>query len=70
MATQTVKIIERRRSRVHIVRREDGACTYRQQWSDGDGWGPIGLDSGIYDSVETAESEARLRVWWLASDED
>jgi len=69
MIEQTVKIIERCRSRVYIVRRADGAYTYRKQLSAGDGWGPMSLDSGIYDSAETAESEARLRVWWLANDE-
>ena len=32
-------------------------------------WGPPGPDCGIYDSADTAESEARLRVPWLV-DED
>ena len=68
MIEQTVKIIERRRSRVCIVRRTDGAYIYRKQWSSGDGWGPMSVDCGIYDSAETAESEARSKVWWLAND--
>ena len=28
-------------------------------------WGPLGPDCGIYDSADTAESEARHRVPWL-----
>jgi len=28
-------------------------------------WGPPGPDCGIYDSADTAESEARQRVPWL-----
>ena len=28
-------------------------------------WGPPGPDCGIYDSPDTAETEARLRVPWL-----
>jgi hypothetical protein len=28
-------------------------------------WGPAGPDCGIYDSADTAESEARQRVPWL-----
>lgn len=70
MTEETIKIIERRRSRVHIVRRTDGAYTYRKQLSAREGWGPIGLDCGIYDSPETAENEARSRVWWLANDDN
>lgn len=68
MIEQTIKIIERHKSRVCIVRRADGRFTFRTQGSSGDGWGPMGLDCGIYDSAETAESDARLRVWWLAND--
>ncbi|WP_316187561.1 MULTISPECIES: hypothetical protein [unclassified Bradyrhizobium] len=29
-------------------------------------WGPPGPDCGIYDTVETAENEARRLVPWLA----
>jgi hypothetical protein len=67
MAEQTIKIIERPKSRVLIVRRADGAFTYRTQSLERNGWGPMGLDAGIYDSAETAENEARLRVWWLGN---
>jgi hypothetical protein len=28
-------------------------------------WGPAGPDCGIYDSADTAETEARQRVPWL-----
>jgi hypothetical protein len=28
-------------------------------------WGPLGPDCGIYDSADTAETEARQRVPWL-----
>jgi hypothetical protein len=28
-------------------------------------WGPAGPDCGIYDSADTAESEARQRIPWL-----
>lgn len=32
---------------------------------DGDYWGPQGLDCGIYDTADTAETEAMQRVGWL-----
>lgn len=51
--------------RVVIIRREDGRFTYRQQDRDGLGWGPQTIDAGIYDSPDTAETEARQRVAWL-----
>ncbi len=51
--------------RVLIVLRPDGLFTYRHQWSEGAGWSAEGLDCGLYDSPETAEAEARLRVAWL-----
>lgn len=63
---ETINTIGRRGSRVHILKRADGTFTYRKQSSAKDGWGPIGLDAGVYDSAETAESEARARVWWPA----
>jgi len=28
-------------------------------------WGPMSIDAGVYDSVDTAEAEARQRVAWL-----
>lgn len=67
MTEQVIKVIEQLKSRVLIVRRADGAFTYRRQWSEGNSWGEPGPDCGIYDSAETAESEARSRVWWLSN---
>ncbi len=32
-----------------------------------DAWGPPGPECGIYDSADTAESEARQRVPWLTT---
>ena len=53
--------------RVLIVRRPDGRFTYRcQEKLDGE-WGPETIDAGVYDSVDTAETEARQRVVWLKS---
>lgn len=51
--------------RVLIVRRSDGRFTYRRQEKGDDGWGPPTIDAGVYDSVDTAEMEARQRVLWL-----
>ncbi|MBY8821849.1 hypothetical protein [Sphingomonas colocasiae] len=60
--------------RVLIVRRSDGVYAYRLQWRsvpmaiadpDSDDWGPAGPDCGLYDSADTAETEARQRVAWL-----
>jgi hypothetical protein len=51
--------------RVIVVRRSDGRFTYRQQAKGVSGWGPATIDAGVYDSAETAESEARQRVKWL-----
>ena len=51
--------------RVLIVRRCDGRFTYRRQERSDDGWGPPTIDAGVYDSVETAETEARQRISWL-----
>lgn len=47
--------------RVLLVRREDGRFTYRSQERDGMDWGPMSLDKGVYDSADTAETEARQR---------
>ena len=68
MAEQIIKVIERLKSRVLIVRRADGVFTYRKQWSEGSSWGTAGPDIGVYDTAETAEKEARSSVWWLAND--
>ena len=50
--------------RVLIVRRADGVFTYRRGWHGEGGWSN-GLDSGLYDSADTAEAEARRRFGWL-----
>lgn len=52
-------------ARVLIIRREDGRYTYRRQDRDGLDWGPQTIDAGVYDSPETAETEARQREAWL-----
>lgn len=51
--------------RVLITQREDGVASYRRQWLEPGGWGAIGVECGLYDSPETAESEARARIAWL-----
>ena len=60
--------------RVLILQRQDGAFTYRRQWrsetsqpvsDDEENWSAPGPDCGIYDALDTAESEARQRVPWL-----
>jgi hypothetical protein len=51
--------------RVVVVRRTDGRYTYRQQEKEACEWGPATIEAGVYDSPETAESEARQRVEWL-----
>ena len=53
--------------RVTIVRRADGRFTYRRQQREGLDWGPATIDAGVYDSAETAETEARQREPWLKS---
>lgn len=67
MADDIVKVIEGPNARVQIVRRGDGAFTYRTSARLSDGWNAPGPDLGIYDSADTAEAEARCRVWWLAA---
>lgn len=59
-----VKTLERGRNRVQILRSEDG-YVYRMRSAGNEGWGELGPICGYYDSVETAEAEARERVWWL-----
>lgn len=53
--------------RVIIVRRVDGRFTYRRQERSGLDWGPATIDAGVYDSADTAETEARQREDWLKS---
>lgn len=69
-----VKVIERAdgSERVVICRRDDGNFTYRRQWADTSiidgpdfGWESLGPDLGVYDTLETAEFEAMLRLPWL-----
>ena len=50
--------------RVLVVRRSDGSHAYRRGWHGEGGWSD-GPDLGLYDSAETAETEARARVSWL-----
>lgn len=50
--------------RVVIVRRADIVFTYRREWHGEGGW-CCGLDLGLYDSADTAETEARMRIGWL-----
>ena len=54
--------------RVLVVTRADGLATYRRQWAEASGqWVSTGPDCGLYDTVETAEAEARTKIWWLAA---
>jgi hypothetical protein len=53
------------KERVIIVRRDDGLITYQRQWQEMGGWGDPGPDCGIYESQETAEAEAKSRIWWV-----
>lgn len=62
-----LKNIEGRNARVQIVLRTDGFFTYRISARLAEGWGPSGPDVGVYDSADTAEAEARRRVWWLSA---
>ena len=52
--------------RVLIIKRADGAYSYRRQsviGSDTGGeWGEPGPDLGLYDSAETAEQEALAKM--------
>jgi hypothetical protein len=56
----------KRDQRVIILQRSDDAYTYRQQWLEPEGWGALGPACGIYDSADTAEIEARMRVSWMS----
>ena len=51
--------------KVLIIKRNDGMYTYRRQELTDNGWSSPTIDAGVYDSPDTAESEARLRVPWL-----
>ena len=51
--------------RVLLIRRADGRFTYRWQERDDLDWGPMSIDAGVYDSADTAETEARQRQSWL-----
>jgi hypothetical protein len=51
--------------RVLLIRRIDGRFTYRWQERDGLDRGPMSVDVGIYDSPDTAETEARQQESWL-----
>lgn len=64
---QTIKTLEGPNSRVLIIQKGDGAFTYRIQTQFRGKWSKAGPGVGVYDSAETAEQEARARVWWLAN---
>jgi hypothetical protein len=83
MSGKILKILDRPGGceRVLLVIRNDGNYTFQRQWLSGpsdsgnrdlsDGklntWGAPGPDCGIYESIEGAEQEARLRIDWLQS---
>jgi hypothetical protein len=67
MEEEVVRILEAKNDRLLIVKRSDGIFSYRTQRRDRAGWGRPSLIAGLYDSRETAESEARSRIWWLAA---
>jgi hypothetical protein len=55
--------------RVVLTRRADGRFTYHREWREDGEWGLPGPDCGIFDSLLTAETEARLKIDWLARDQ-
>lgn len=67
MLYKTLKVLtnDAESERVMIEEREDGVVTSRMQWKWRNGWGTPGPECGLYDSLETAESEARGRIVWL-----
>jgi hypothetical protein len=67
MPEQVIKELECANAQIQIVRRADGNFTFRKRIRLSGGWSEPGPDLGIYDSAETAEVEARERVWWLAA---
>lgn len=64
---KVLKVFEGPNARVLIVHRAEAGFSYRLQTRFGAAWSDPGPYVGIYDSAETAEDEARSRVWWLAS---
>ena len=68
-ALRELKVLESpdQTERVVITLRSDGIYTYQQQWWQAEDaeWGALGPECGLYDSSDTAELEARLRVPWL-----
>jgi hypothetical protein len=69
MSDRIVKVLIRNsvaKLRVLVVQRTDGVYTYYRQWASPEGWAGD-VPCGLYDTAETAESEARARVWWLAN---
>lgn len=56
MPDDIIKVIEGPNAQVQIVRRGDGAFTYRTSARVSDGWSASGPDLGIYDSADTAEA--------------
>ncbi len=53
--------------RVLIIERADGLFTYRMQTHfRKTGWSAPGPDCGLYPDPDTAEDEARSRVWWMS----
>ncbi len=69
-----IKVLEKSDGtrRIVICLRDDGLYTYRLQFADTSGaaalnekWGPMGPECGLYDSSDTAETEAMQRVEWL-----
>ena len=67
MPEQVTKVLECTNAQIQIVRRADGYFTFRKRIRLSGGWSEPGPGLGIYDSAETAELEARQRVWWLAA---
>lgn len=67
MLYKTLKVLtnDAGTERVLIEEREDGVVTVRKQWMERYGWGRLGPEFGLYDSLETAENEARGRTAWL-----
>ncbi|TMJ18441.1 MAG: hypothetical protein E6G92_00885 [Alphaproteobacteria bacterium] len=68
MNERQIKILtgSRADSRILVMQRADGNYSYRLQLNDGVSWGQHGPDCGIYESAESAETEARARTDWLS----
>lgn len=67
MLYKTLKVLTNaaETERALIEERQDGIVTFRMQWMERHGWGQLGPECGLYDSLETAENEARGRIAWL-----